>query len=264
MRAGSLGERWRAEVFADPLLASIKAVSAGLAQHDDWPGLDTLNRLAANSGLTNARGLPLRFVAQTVRRGQLDYERHILETGEVPTRPHNWHDLFNALVWLSFPRSKATLNALQCAALAQHGAPGRRSPLSDAATLFDESGLVLVAPDECLAAALRARRWREAFVTRRAEWAVARCYVFGHALLEKALAPFPAMTGKCLSLCLSPLQDGEAALTAVIDAHVAACWSQGVIRRPADLFPVPVLGIPGLWPANAAPEFYDDTRVFRP
>jgi len=28
--------------------------------------------------------------------------------------------------------------------------------------------------------------------------------------------------------------------------------------------PLPVLGVPGWWPANAAPGFYDDAQVFRP
>jgi len=28
--------------------------------------------------------------------------------------------------------------------------------------------------------------------------------------------------------------------------------------------PLPVLGVPGWWPANAEPGFYDDAQVFRP
>jgi hypothetical protein len=31
-------------------------------------------------------------------------------SGEVATRPDNRHDLFNALIWLAFPRSKAAMN----------------------------------------------------------------------------------------------------------------------------------------------------------
>ncbi|WP_363928408.1 DUF3025 domain-containing protein [Thiobacillus sp.] len=33
-----------------------------------------------------------------------DYETHILQTGQVPTRAETWHDVLNALVWLRFPR----------------------------------------------------------------------------------------------------------------------------------------------------------------
>ncbi|MDP1069178.1 DUF3025 domain-containing protein, partial [Klebsiella pneumoniae] len=32
---------------------------------------------------------------------------------------------------------------------------------------------------------------------------------------------------------------------------------------PAELPPLPVLGIPGWWAPNASREFYDDERVFR-
>jgi len=31
-----------------------------------------------------------------------------------------------------------------------------------------------------------------------------------------------------------------------------------------DFLPLPVLGIPGWWPANEQPGFYDDELVFRP
>ena len=37
--------------------------------------------------------------------------RRVLPRGEVETRPDNWHDWFNGLVWLTFPRAKAALSA---------------------------------------------------------------------------------------------------------------------------------------------------------
>ena len=36
------------------------------------------------------------------------------------------------------------------------------------------------------------------------------------------------------------------------------------LASPRDLAPLPVLGIPGWWPTNDAPAFYDDARYFRP
>ena len=36
-------------------------------------------------------------------------------------------------------------------------------------------------------------------------------------------------------------------------------------RLSAKMFlPLPVLGVPGWWPANEEPSFYDDREVFRP
>ena len=49
-----------------------------------------------------------------------------------------------------------------------------------------------------------------------------------------------------------------------LDAALAEVWMSDEIRCPADLFPLPVLGIPGWWPANADAAFYQDARVFRP
>ena len=43
------------------------------------------------------------------------YEVHLFETGQVQTRPDNRHDLFNALAWLAFPRTKARINAMHAA-----------------------------------------------------------------------------------------------------------------------------------------------------
>jgi len=252
-------DAWRPDFAAAPPFAPFHSWTERLAG-DGWPGLDRLNRLAEAAGLTNAHGLPLRFARQDRRCGQRDYEAGILATGQVPTREDNWHDLFNALCWLAFPRAKLALNAVQCAAIE----PGRpRGPVSDAATLFDESGLILVGPDPELGELLAARRWREAFVARRAAWKQTRAYVIGHAILEKLLAPWPGITAKCLFLPMDA-DTPEQAWRDEVDRRVAEAWQGGGIDRPARLFPLPVLGIPGWWPANEDPDFYADQTVFRP
>lgn len=249
-------DTWRADFAGTPPFAHLRPWSAHL-QGEDWPALAELDALATAQGLRNANGLPIRFAAQTVRCGQRDYEAGILADGIVPTRTENWHDLLNALTWLALPRTKRTLNAVQCHAIL----PGAvtRGPLSDAATLFDESGLVLAGPDASLADDLRARRWRRAFVERRADWRDVTAIVVGHAVLEKLLAPWPGITAKCTFLTLP-----AHAAAADLDEALAALWGEGGVARPADLFPMPVLGVPGWWPANEDAGFYDDTGVFRP
>jgi hypothetical protein len=211
--------------------------------------------------LRNANGLPIRFEAQVQRCGQRDYEAGILATGSVPTRTQNWHDLLNALTWLALPQTKQTLNAVQCGAM-EHGG-SRRGPLSDAATLFDESGLVLAGPDATLAADLRERRWHRAFVERREDWKQVTVVTPGHAVLEKLLAPWPAITAKCTFLCL-PVQGALHGALAILDQALAHRWLEGAIAQPTDLFPMPVLGVPGWWPDNEDGAFYEDAAVFRP
>lgn len=250
---------WRPDFAAGPASHHIADLASRLTGAH-WPGLDRLNVLACTLQLRNAAGLPITFAPQEMRCGQRDYEAGILATGVVPTREQNWHDLFNALTWLSFPRTKAALNAIQCEALRIKGE--RRGDRSDAATLLDESGLVIVAPGLRLQRRLVQRCWREAFVEHRRDWAEAQVYVFGHAILEKLLTPWPGITAKCLFLEADAPPAG--APPDWLDSALAEICRGDDLTDPARLFPVPVLGIPGWWPANREADFYDDARVFRP
>ena len=219
------------------------------------PALEALNALAEARGTTQARGLPVRFFAPDERLSARDYETHILATGEVPTRPDTWHDVLNALVWLRFPRFKAALNAAHGEAMALETGTlrGRRR---DALTVLDESG-VWVIGDRDLASLLAGRAWHALFwdARERVEQAM-RFVVVGHALLEKALAPFPAMTGKCLFL------DGKMPDLDTADARAAEALA--TIDTPRQLPPLPVQGIPGWDPANADAAYYANRDVFRP
>lgn len=197
---------------------------------------------------------PLRFVAADSAPEGEAYEAFIFRTACVPTRD-NVHDLFNGLAWLHFPLAKRRLNELQAAEIARHGVGATRGPLRDALTLFDENGAVLDAPPS-LWNALVARDWHRLFVTHRSLWHEARMLVFGHALLEKLQSPRKAATAHVL---MAPgagksIDGTDAAIASTLEpAHLA--------RKP--FTPLPVLGIPGWWAPNEAPDFYDDPRVFR-
>jgi hypothetical protein len=47
-----------------------------------------------------------------------------------------------------------------------------------------------------------------------------------------------------------------------LDAAASAQLQPDTLRAAA-LCPLPLLGVPGWWPGNADPTFYDDSRVFR-
>lgn len=263
------GPPWRAGfAHAGPATAAFTSVAHWanrLESARTWPDHDRLNRLAADTGASNAHGLPIRFVPQSARRGQLEYESGILASGRVPIRGENWHDLLNALVWLSFPHAKASLNLTQCAALPDSRA-GRRAALADAATLFDESGLLLLGADTSLFDLLRQRRWHAALAERLADWGQARPYVLGHAVLEKLLQPYPAITAKCLVLPLPTgrtLPEPDAPAPEWLDRHLAEAWRMGRVGHPADLFPLPVLGIPGWWPEDERRALLARPDIFR-
>ncbi len=253
-----------------PWLASL----AGPALAGRWSDCrDELNRLALAQGLVNARGLPLRFADRLPDDG-LAYETRIHDTGLVHTRGDDgaWHDLFNAVVWLAFPRTKARLNALQAAAIARDGVGSRRGALRDAATLFDENAALVVLREPALRAAWRAHDWTAVYGPGCAAPAWKGVpVVFGHALLDKLRAPYKAVCAHAWLLDAAPMAQGAGRCPDVasgpdragpLDAAVAASLDEGLAR--AAFVPLPVLGVPGWWPANADAAFYDDPAVFRP
>ncbi|QDQ27465.1 DUF3025 domain-containing protein [Chitinimonas arctica] len=255
---------WPSAHLADsPWLRSLQPILQQLAwthfpAESDWLDLPSPLRPFNNNG--NA----IHFVApdQLADEG---YEARIAGSGQVATRPDNWHDAFNALCWLAWPRSKAALNALHMRELAAQ-TDSRRNRCRDAATLFDESGLVLAVADASLAQALLDHDWHTLFQARRADWGgLLEPFCFGHALMEKSLAPFKGIVAKVMLLpverdwFVQPLADKLAQL----DGRLAERIAQGELRDPRALPPLPVLGIPGWWPAQG-PDFYADRQHFRP
>lgn len=241
--------------FTHPAFAPYRHLIEALSLAQGLPALDTLNALATTRGTTQSRGLPLRFVAPGGRMAARDYEIQILLSGEVPTRADTWHDVLNALVWLRFPRFKAALNAAHGEAIASETASlrGRRR---DALTVLDESGIWVISRDPTLPELLRKHAWQALFwdARTRVESGM-RFIVVGHALLEKALAPYPAMTGKSLILPATAF-DADAAESAAVSALTA-------VNTPRELAPLPVQGIPGWDPANANAVYYDNLEIFR-
>ena len=83
--------------------------------------VDALNAAAGG-------GIGVRFVEHDALPGGEPYESFIARTGCVPTRD-NLHDLFNGLMWLTYPQTKRRLNVLQAEQIAQHGVSGSRGSL---------------------------------------------------------------------------------------------------------------------------------------
>ena len=138
-------------VFERPPL-SLWREFAELLHRSDWPTIAALNEFAGAhpEGALNRSTAP-RFVEQTreLLGDGLHYEQRIAERGQIATRVHNWHDLFNALVWLRFPEVKSALNARQFAEIAVAGAKAR-TRAQCALTHFDEAGVIVVLRDRSL------------------------------------------------------------------------------------------------------------------
>ena len=231
-----------------PWLVPLRAVGQAVQQR-------VLVGCLVADALNSVGACPVGFVRQAELPPGQAYEQYIFDTGQVPTRD-NLHDFFNGLVWLQFPHTKRRLNQLQAQAIAADGVQAVRGPLRDALTVFDENGAVLSAPP-ALWAALRARDWQALFVDLRPLWREARLVLFGHALLEKLVSPRKPM--------VAHVYQAPVAINSIasLDAWLAQAVQPGPwAAKP--FTPLPVLGVPGWWPANEVPGFYGDAQVFRP
>ncbi|SOZ36952.1 DUF3025 domain-containing protein [Cupriavidus neocaledonicus] len=242
-----------------PFAAQGAALSAAVQGGADLRG--ALDARATALGLRNARGLPLRFVAQYALPDGSAYEAHIDATGAVPTRD-NLHDFFNALIWLHFPHAKRALNQIQAGVIARDGVRTTRGGVRDAATLFDENAVLFLSSDAGMSTALRGFDWKSLFVDARSAWGTGCAVVpFGHALLEKLVQPYKSVTAHAWTLPLAP---GDPALDTVLAGSLQAAAEAGALRGGRSFAPLPVMGIPGWCEDNAAPDFYADVTVFRP
>ena len=247
--AARLSEPFDRDAFAHPIY---DAVRPWLARLTDWPDHRELSAYATEAGVRTASGEPVRFVAP--RASDPYYEIRVHETGCVPTRLQNWHDLFNALAWLAFPRTKAAINALHAAEIPRES--GTLGRLRDLLTILDEGGAMVHCADPELEAMIREFRWTELFWGARERVLNGlRFVVLGHAVLDKARAPWPGIA--CKAIFLPPQVHPDSG---------AADWlgKNALAGTPRLLAAVPVFGYPGWLPETADREFYGDERYFRP
>lgn len=249
--------------WRQPWLAAVLPAASVVLRAADWR--DGLNAVACDRGLKNHRSIPLKFVPQSDLPAGVAYETFISVNGSVPTRD-NLHDFFNALVWLSYPRIKAQLNALQAAEIARRetSAPSSRGKLRDAATIFDENAVLLLSAEPAVDDALRQHQWHKLFIEQRALFQRnCRVHLFGHALMEKLVAPYKAITGHTWVVQVQPaiLALPETEQQQWVDARVASQLAREM--STSDFTHLPVLGVPGWWPVQGE-NFYADAAVFRP
>jgi len=198
--------------WSGPRFAAYGPAIAGLAALPRWPTVAELDR-ALGGGL---RAAAVRLVEQDAATAP--YELAIADAGCVPTRADNAHDLWNAIVWATFPRAKRTLTArLADFQRARYAAgaklPGARAPAHDRLALLDEGGLIAVG---------------------------GRAVVFGHAILEHAARGAVAVRAAVLRLPAEVAWRADrvdAALAAALEAGAAVEPGPGVAIDDAALAP---------------------------
>jgi len=242
-------------------------------QSAGFPALDELNAELHQTDIAVQSGRRLRFVEQGIGKQAFEaqYEPRCYLTGEVQTRQNNWHDLLNALVWLTFPKTKAVINTRHYHALTSVSgfqAGSQRGAVRDTNTLFDESGVIIACACPELAGLLRGFQWKTLFWDRREQVQSSMgFYLFGHGLYEKALNPYIGMTGQGLLLFVAPefFSWSQQRQLVHLDERLAEYLADPAhCVSTRELSPVPLLGIPGWTTDNQSEMYYDNAAYFRP
>jgi len=221
-----------------------------------WPSIDELNERWPSHA-------PERFVPQTreLLEDGLHYEERIATRGLIATREANWHDLFNAMIWLRYPQLKRALNRQQMAEIMQVGRRERSRPQC-AQTHFDEAGVIVMVKDPELLALWDRHDWYALFWRRRSAWVdgLIAVELFGHALLEHALMPGKLLVGKALAVMV----DESVARPDALDCCAAAIAEARWLRDPQELRPLPLSGIPGWHEAGDEEAFHRHAACYQP
>ena len=253
--------------FLRPPLLDVDLALAGLVSRGHWPSLDELEGLRCTATARDGVARP-RFVAQDAEllADGLHYEERI-RLGRLSTRERNWHDLFNALVWLRWPRTKRALNLRQCEDIASIG-KRQRTRGQCALTHFDEAGAVVLCSDPRLVELWDRHDWKSLFHAHADTWGRSiRVHVFGHALLELALDPARYLVAKAVLLMT------DDAVNLATDAEslsrIDRCLAQRIEGRsllldPQHLRPLPLSGVPGWHVQGGSEDFFDAAPCFRP
>lgn len=242
---------------------------------DAWPELNDYQEIlsALPEPILSQSGKALKIVAQDGKPGHFSehYAPRIYLSGEIQTRTENWHDFFQFITWFMFPKTKAVINAIHIPAaqsrIDNNVDLGRRSPIENMLSLFDEGGAVILCSDKSLLQLIRDFKWKEFFLQRRSELLTKfKLVTFGHALYEKGLSPYIGMTANCILIHVDEevLQYTNQQQLDYIDTELAQLFTVGEsYKKPKDLSPFPLLGLPGWDKDNEQESYYDNLNYFR-
>ena len=273
-----LKQKWDANfVCFSPIFSPLRFWAEKFSNFtDNWPGLADYQALLSElpEPILTQSGKALTIVEQDGKPGHFSehYAPRIFLSGEIQTRTENWHDYFQFLTWFMFPKTKAAINSIHIPAaesrIENNIDLGRRSPIENMLSLFDEGGAVILSSDDSLLQLIRDFKWKELFWQRRNELSdKLKLVTFGHALYGKGLAPYVGMTANCILFHVDEelLQKTNQQQLDWIDIALAELFIKGKpYNKPKDLSPFPLLGLPNWDKDNEIESYYDNVNYFRP
>ncbi|MGE0174161.1 MAG: DUF3025 domain-containing protein [Oligoflexales bacterium] len=177
---------WRAEYA----LTANFPVASHFAKFSDWPQIEDYNeayRLFAGEGevqFVEQAQLGQRATKRLRRMGLFGaryYSTNIRDRLAIPTRIKNWHDFFNVLTWITFPKSKYIIQSL----VSEFAGASRRHPTADALTHIDEGCILLACEVGDLSDVLRVVEAQDIEEKARlVARGVVKPFVLGHGIFE--------------------------------------------------------------------------------
>ncbi|WP_198262982.1 DUF3025 domain-containing protein [sulfur-oxidizing endosymbiont of Gigantopelta aegis] len=277
--AKNINNDWDSHFLEQSLIFADLKLLLEQSNWTDWPGSQGLLALLDKPViLSSGHTLAMHPQDETLPFPDMGYEERVYKKGIISTREQNWHDLFNALIWVLFPQTKILLNSLHIQELERQ--PGKkRTPARDAITHLDESGIIIASSNPTYLQALKDHQWQSVFLQARSHWfskdgfSESRqqqsigAFVFGHGMYEKAFTPFIGFTGKayCLEVDDNFFQCDKMSQYKKLDQLLSSdIKTNNSLADSSYLSPLPILGIPGWAKENESPEYYQNTNYFRP
>lgn len=254
-------DKWDTSVFyTSSIIQQLSDVTNCFSSHTSWPTIDDYQ------SIFKLKKVGITPVCQStlIESFEDQYEPRVYLKKELQTRTENWHDFFNALVWLSFPNTKKTLNSLHFDSASNRKPGTNRSTLENRITQFDECGAVIISSNKRLLELIRNHQWKELFIENKDSFASEiKCVIFGHAIFEKALTPYIGMTCHCILIEDSNLlEEVQEANYTGLDLYLSILWQDEISVNPRRFNALPVLGIPGYW-SDQSTSFYNNEKYFR-
>ena len=219
----------------------------------NWPQPSDYNYWSLNC--------PVIFVAQKYKRTEvfsMQYEPRIYLSREVLTRDKSWHDFFNALVWMSLPNIKLSINHHHYRSQLKRQAVGKRSRLENNLTHFDECGAIILSSNMELLHLIANHRWHELFWLNRGLLLDLQVIIIGHATYEALLTPYVGLTTKSILFKTSFSKINLAEIDEVMANKLG-----DILDIEGCLAPFPILGLPGVIPQSYSENFYRNANYFR-
>jgi len=271
-----MSDNWIPEFYLDnPLFTDIASLASNFKEFSQWPDLDDYNQFISNiyQNILNENQIKLRFVSQGSKPECYEdgYEPRIYLKGEIQTRLQNWHDFFQIMIWARYPHLKSFINALHYKAIYEkHQSDtisSQRGAVENTLTLFDECGAIIVSSNTKLLKLISNFSWEELFIKHRTAFRnELDCYIFGHALYEKALSPYIGMTAHAILIEVDAgffTQDSISKKKILEEKSIDYFKKSSTINTRL-LHPFPILGVPGWDKRNESTDFYKDENYFRP